>query len=297
MQPDVIPFLHDDTKTFSYVVAPPGGDTAVVIDPVLDFDYKAARTWTETADRILSSIRDRGYRVEWILETHAHADHLSAAPYLARALGAKVAIGEGIRSVQGRFTKIFNLPNEHQPSGAEFDRLLQDGDVVDTGGMEIRVLHTPGHTSDSNSFLIGDAVFVGDTLFMPDTGSARADFPGGDAGVLYDSIHSVLSLPEDTRMFLCHDYPPAGREPQCETTVGEQRARNIHVGADASREDYVALRQARDATLPMPRLIIPSVQMNIRAGRLPPAEENGVSYLKVPVNRLGKSPGERTGHD
>lgn len=297
MNPEVTPFLHEDTNTFSYVVALPGGETAVLIDPVLDFDYKAARTWTETADRILEFVRERGYEVEWILETHAHADHLSAAPYLRKQLGAKVAIGEGIEAVQGRFTKIFNLPNEYQPSGAVFDRLLREGDIVKTGGMDIQVLHTPGHTSDSNSFLIGDAVFVGDTLFMPDAGSARADFPGGDAGMLYDSMQKLLSLPEDTRMFMCHDYAPGGRDIRCETTVREQRERNIHAGRGVGREDYVRLRNERDAKLPMPRLIVPSVQVNIRAGELPPAEDNGVSYLKVPVNVLGRAPSGGTGHD
>ena len=297
MKPTVTPFFHEDTNTFSYVVAPPHGGGAVIIDPVLDFDYKAARTWTETADRILDFVRGEGYAVEWILETHAHADHLSAAPYLARELDAKVAIGEGIEAVQGRFIKIFNLPNEHQPSGASFDRLLKDGDVLETAGMQVEVIHTPGHTSDSNSFLIGDALFVGDTLFMPDAGSARADFPGGDAGMLYDSMQRLLKLPDDTRMYMCHDYAPGGREILFETTVGEQRERNIHAGRGVERDEYVQMRQARDETLPMPRLIVPSVQVNIRAGRLPPPEENGVSYIKVPVNLLGPKPGERSGHD
>ncbi len=297
MKPEVTPFFHEDTNTFSYVVAPPEGREAVIIDPVLDFDYKSARTWTEAADQILRFVRDSDYKVAWILETHAHADHVSAAPYLARELGAKVAIGEGIEAVQGRFTKIFNLPNEHQPHGADFDRLLRDGDVLRTGELEVRVIHTPGHTSDSNSFLIGDAVFVGDTLFMPDAGSARADFPGGDAGMLYDSMQKLLALPDDTRMFMCHDYAPGGREVKHETTVREQRERNIHAGAGVGREAYVSMRNERDAKLPMPRLIVPSVQINMRAGHLPPAEDNGVSYLKVPLNRLGRNPGERTGHD
>jgi len=297
MNPEVTSFFHADSNTFSYVVSPPDGSGAVIIDPVLDFDYKAARTWTETADQILDFVRGQGFQVDWILETHAHADHLSAAPYLARELGAKVAIGEGIQEVQGRFTKVFNLPNEHQPSGAEFDHLLKDGEVFETAGLKIQIMHTPGHTSDSNSFLIGDAVFVGDTLFMPDAGSARADFPGGDAGMLYDSMQKLLSLPEETRLFLCHDYAPGGREIRNQTTVGEQKRDNIHAGAGVSREEYIRLREARDATLPMPRLIIPSVQINMRAGQLPPAEDNGVSYLKVPLNLLGPKPGERSGHD
>jgi glyoxylase-like metal-dependent hydrolase (beta-lactamase superfamily II) len=297
MKPEVKPFFHDDSNTFSYVVAAPGSDGAIIIDPVLDFDYKAARTWTETADRMLTFVRDKGYRVEWILETHAHADHLSAAPYLAAELCAKIAIGKGIEAVQGRFTKIFNLPNEHQPRGAEFDHLLEDGEILETVGLRVEVLHTPGHTSGSNSFRIGDAAFVGDTLFAPDAGSARADFPGGDAGMLFDSMQKLLSLPDETRLFLCHDYGPGGRALRCETSVREQRERNIHAGRGVSREDYVRLREARDATLPMPRLIVPSVQINMRAGKLPPAEENGVSYLKVPLNVLGPAPGPRTGHD
>ena len=296
MNPEVTPFFHEDSNTFSYVVAPPGGGGAVIIDPVLDFDYKAARTWTMTADRILEFVRAKGYAVEWILETHAHADHVSAAPHLAKELGANVAIGEGITAVQGRFKKIFNLPQEYQPSGAEFDHLLKDGEVLETVGLKVRVIHTPGHTSDSNSFLIGDALFVGDTLFMPDAGSARADFPGGDAGTLFDSMQRLLELPDETRVFMCHDYAP-GRDIRHETSVREQRERNIHAGEGMRRDDYVRIRNQRDATLPMPRLIVPSVQINMRAGKLPPAEDNGTSYLKVPLNVLGAGPGERTGHD
>lgn len=297
MKPEVASFFHDDSHTFSYVVSAPGQSGAVIIDPVLDFDYAAARTWTGSADRLLAHVRERGLMVEWILETHAHADHLSAAPYLARELDAKIAIGEGIRSVQKHFTKVFNLPNAYQPNGAEFDHLLADGEVLETAGLAVRVMHTPGHTSDSNSFLIGDALFVGDTLFMPDAGSARADFPGGDAGTLYDSIQKLLALPDETRVFMCHDYAPDGREIRNETTIGEQRRGNIHVGSGRSRDDYVRLREERDATLPMPRLIIPSVQINMRAGHLPPAEDNGTRYLKVPLNRLGKKQGEHTRHD
>ena len=297
MKPEVTHFFHDDTSTFSYVVAPPADHGAVVIDPVLDFDYKSGRTWTESADKLLSFLRDKGYTVKWILETHAHADHITAAPYLAKQLGARIAIGEGIQAVQGRFNEILNLPKENQARGDDFDYLLKDAEVFETSGLEIRVMHTPGHTSDSNSFLIGDAVFVGDTLFMPDAGSARADFPGGDAGTLYDSIQKLLALPDETRMFMCHDYAPGGRQVRCETTVREQREQNIHVGRGTSRDEYIRLRQERDATLPMPRLIVPSVQINMRAGKLPPAEENGTSYLKVPINVLGRPPGERTGHD
>lgn len=286
MQPNVSAFFHEDSNTFSYVVTPPDGDGAVVIDPVLDFDYNAARTSTETADRILAFLREHERSVEWILETHAHADHLSAAPYLAQALGAKVAIGQGIRAVQRRFAKVFNLPDRYPANGNEFDHLLADGERLETAGLTIRVIHTPGHTSDSNSFLIGDAVFVGDTLFMPDAGSARADFPGGDAGTLYDSIQKLLALPNETRMFVCHDYAPGDREVHFETTVAEQRADNIHVGGGKSREDYIRLRNERDAGLPMPRLIIPSVQVNMHAGRLPEAADNGVRYLRVPLDQL-----------
>lgn len=287
MQPTVTAFFHEDTNTFSYVVTPPGGDRAVIIDPVLDFDYNAARTSTETADRILDFLREQELSVEWILETHAHADHLSSAPYLAGKLNARIAIGEGIREVQKHFTKVFNLPNEYQPNGAEFDHLLKDGETLETAGLTVEVIHTPGHTSDSNSFLIGDALFVGDTFFMPDAGSARADFPGGDAGMLYDSLQKLLALPDDTRMFMCHDYGPGGRSVRNETTVGEQRRHNKHVGGGKSRDEYIQLREERDAGLGMPRLIIPSVQVNMRAGRLPEVEDNGVSYLRVPVNLLG----------
>lgn len=297
MKPEVTAFFHEDTSTYSYVVAPPGGDAAVIIDPVLDFDYNSARTWTGTADRLLAFVRERGFEVEWILETHAHADHISAAPYLKRKLGAKIAIGEGIEQVQGRFIELFNLGPDVRPSGDDFDHLLREGEVLETAGLEVRVLYTPGHTSDSNSFLIGDAVFIGDTLFPPDAGSARADFPGGDAGMLYDSIQKLLSLPDDTRMFVCHDYAPETRKPNCETSVRAQREHNIHVGGGVSREAYTRMRNERDATLPLPRLIVPSVQINMRAGRLPPAEANGVSYLKVPLNQMGPPLGERTGHD
>lgn len=297
MKPEVTPFYHEDTGTWTYIVADPEAGEAAIVDPVLDFDYKAARTSTESAREVLATVRERGYRVPWILETHAHADHLSAAPFLKRELGASVAIGEGIKSVQGRFKKLFNLPNEYQPRGAEFDRLFQEGDQFHIGQIEGHLVHTPGHTSDSMSFVIGDAVFVGDTLFMPDGGTARCDFPGGDAGVLYDSIQKLFALPDETRMFVCHDYKPGGREPRCETTVGEQKRDNIHVGGNTSREEFAAFRDERDAGLAMPRLIIPSVQINMRAGDLPEPAANGIHYLNVPLNQLGREPEGGTGHD
>lgn len=297
MRPEVASFYHEDTGTWTYVVSDPDSGEAVIVDPVLDFDYKAARTSTESAREVLEHVRQKGFRVPWILETHAHADHLSAAPFLKRELGAQVAIGEGIQTVQSRFKKLFNLPNEWQPRGAEFDRLFQEGDTFKVGNIDGRLIHTPGHTSDSMSFLIGDALFVGDTIFMPDGGTARCDFPGGDAGVLYDSIQKLFELPDETRMFVCHDYRPGGREERCETTVGEQRKHNIHVGGGASREEFVKFREERDAGLAMPRLIIPSVQVNIRAGELPEPEDNQIHYLKVPLNQLGPETEGGTGHD
>lgn len=297
MQPEVTPFFHADTGTWTYVVADPEAREAVIIDAVLDYDPKAARTATQSAREVLAFVRKRDYRVAWILETHAHADHLSAAPFLKKELGAPIAIGEGIRQVQERFFKLFNFATHYRPDGSEFDRLLNEDDTLALGRFTIRLMHTPGHTSDSMTFVIGDAAFVGDTLFMPDSGSARADFPGGDAGMLYDSLHKLLALPDETRLYLCHDYPPEGREPQCMTTVAEQRENNVHVGGGRSRDDYIRLRNERDAGLEMPRLIIPSVQVNMRAGLLPDAESNGIHYIKVPVNVLGRAPEGGTGHD
>jgi glyoxylase-like metal-dependent hydrolase (beta-lactamase superfamily II) len=288
MQPTVTPFFHKATGTWSYVVSDPVTREATVIDPVLDYDWRSGRTGTATADALLAHLSAAALRLRWILETHAHADHLSSAPYLQARAGGQVAIGEGIRRVQATFKRIFGLGDEFVPDGTQFDRLLTDGDTVAVGGIAGRVIATPGHTSDSVSYLFGDALFVGDTVFMPDGGSARCDFPGGDAAELYRSVQRLYALPADTRVFVCHDYSPGGREPLCQTTIGAQRRSNIHLNAGTTENEYVALRLARDATLDVPNLIIPSVQVNIRGGHLPPAESDGVSYLKVPLNVFGR---------
>ena len=288
MPPTVTPFFHSPTSTWTYVVSDPATREAAVIDPVLDYDWRSARTGTSSADGVLAHLEAQGLRLRWILETHAHADHLSSAAYLQSRAGGQIAIGTGIRQVQATFKRIFGLGDEFAPDGRQFDRLFADGDTVALGGIEGRVIATPGHTSDSVSYLFGDALFVGDTVFMPDGGSARCDFPGGDAAELYRSVQRLYALPEATRVFVCHDYSPGGRPPQCQTTIGEQRRANVHLKADTSEHDYVAMRRARDATLDVPNLIIPSVQVNIRAGHLPPAESDGVSYLKVPLNVLGR---------
>lgn len=288
MKPDVHPFFHADSNTWSYVVRDPSGDAAVVIDPVLDFDAKAARTSTRSAQALVDFVREHGLGVHWIIETHAHADHLSAAHWLkSQWPHATLAIGEGIRQVQKAFAPVFNL-GEHVPTdGSQFDRLFADGDMFDVGGVEARVIAVPGHTSDSCAYLIGDALFTGDSLFMPDGGTARCDFPGGSARTLFRSIHRLFdTLPDDTRVFVCHDYGPNGREVACETTLRAQKRENIHVRAGIGEDEYVALREARDATLPMPALILPAVQTNLRAGALPAPEDNGVRYLKIPLDRL-----------
>jgi len=287
MRPGVHPFLHGPTSTWSYVVADPEARTAAVIDPVLDFDAPSGRASTETADRLLALIRESKYRVPWILETHAHADHLSAAPYLKQALGAKVAIGAGITDVQRTFREILNLGKEFEADGKQFDRLLSDGDEIAIGGLTLRAMATPGHTSDSLSYFIGDAVFVGDSIFMPDGGTARCDFPGGNASRLYSSIRRLFELPPATRVYVCHDYGPGGRERQCETTIAAERAGNIHVRDGVSETEFIAMRTARDATLGLPALLYPSVQVNIRAGAAPAAESNGRSYLKLPFSIPG----------
>lgn len=280
-------FLDSDSETFSYVVADPTTAKAVIIDPVLDFDYKSGRTKTESAEQILTYVTEQKLNVEWVLETHAHADHLSAAPFFREKLGAKVGIGVEIKHVQNIFKKVFNLEKEFLPNGAQFDRLFDDGDVLMVGNLNIRVLHTPGHTPADLAYIINEqAAFVGDTLFMPDVGTARCDFPGGSAKTLYQSIHKLLALPAETKIYVCHDYPTKGREHEYETTVAAQKADNIHVGGGTSEADFVARREARDATLEMPRLILPSIQVNIRAGHMPPADENGTVYLKVPINQL-----------
>jgi glyoxylase-like metal-dependent hydrolase (beta-lactamase superfamily II) len=288
MQPTVTPFFHAPTGTWTYVVSDPASREAAVIDPVLDYDGRSGRTGTSSADQVLAHLESAGLRLRWILETHAHADHLSCAPYLQSRAGGQIAIGTGIRQVQATFKRVFGLGDEFAADGRQFDRLLADGERIALGAIEGEVIATPGHTSDSVSYLFGDALFVGDTVFMPDAGSARCDFPGGDASELYRSVQRLYALPETTRVFVCHDYPPGGRPAQCETTIGQQRRSNIHLKDGTPEDEYVAMRRARDATLDVPNLIIPSVQVNIRAGHLPPAESDGVSYLKVPLNVIGR---------
>jgi glyoxylase-like metal-dependent hydrolase (beta-lactamase superfamily II) len=286
MQPEVTGFFHEDTNTVSYVVRDPESTTCAVVDSVLDFDNAAGRTRTEAADRIAAHVHDNGLTVEWLLETHVHADHLSAAPHIQGKLGGRLGIGAEITVVQDTFGRIFNAGTEFQRDGSQFDRLFREQDRFTIGGLAGFVLHTPGHTPACLTYVIGDAAFVGDTLFMPDYGTARCDFPGGSAAVLWDSIQKVLSLPDATRLFLCHDYLPEGRDRFVwETTVAEERARNVHI-AGRSKQEFVAMREARDAKLGMPKLIIPSIQVNMRAGHMPPAEDNGRVYLKVPLNTL-----------
>ena len=287
MHPDVHAFFDEATNTITYVVSDPQGSSCAVIDSVLDFDYASGRTDTRAADAVIAHIRERGLRLEWILETHVHADHLSAAPYLQEHLGGKLGIGERITVVQDTFGKVFNEGTRFARDGSQFDRLVRDDDRVMIGQMACEVMHTPGHTPACLTYVIGDAAFVGDTLFMPDFGTARCDFPGGSAAVMYDSIQRILALPDTTRIFVCHDYKAPGREVYAwETTVGAQKALNAHVGAGRPKEEFVAMRQARDATLGMPRLIIPSLQVNMRAGHMPEPEDDGTSFLKVPMNRL-----------
>jgi len=287
MQPVVTPFFHASTGTWTYVVAAPEGRQAAVIDPVLDYDWRSARTGTASAQAILEHLRSQGLELAWILETHAHADHVSSAAWLKSQSGGQIAIGQGIRGVQATFKSIFGL-DDFVADGRQFDRLLADGDTISLDGIEGSVIATPGHTSDSVSYLFGDALFVGDTVFMPDGGTARCDFPGGDAVALYRSVQKLYSLPPETRVFVCHDYSPGGRAPLAETTVRAQREGNIHLQADTTEQDFIAMRRARDATLDVPNLIIPSVQLNIGAGQMPPAGPDGVSYLKVPLNRIGR---------
>lgn len=286
VKPEVKAFFEEDSNTISYVVKDPNSTSCAIIDSVMDIDYAAGRISYDHADEIITYVKEQHLAVEWLIETHAHADHLSAAPYIQEQVGGLLGIGKNITIVQDVFGKVFNEGTEFQRDGSQFDRLFDEGETYEIGGMQAFVMHTPGHTPACMTHVIGDAVFVGDTLFMPDGGSARADFPGGDAGVLYDSIQKVLALPAEMRLFMCHDYGPNGREIRWETTVGEERAHNIHVGNGKSREDFVRMREARDATLGMPRLIIPSLQVNIRGGELPPADKDGRKFLKVPVNAL-----------
>ncbi|MGV3570410.1 MAG: MBL fold metallo-hydrolase [Ramlibacter sp.] len=284
-------FFDRSTGTVSYVVSDNASRAAAVIDPVLDYDFRSGHTDTRSADQLLAHVEAERLRVEWILETHAHADHLSAARHVQQRAGGRIAIGENIREVQATFRKLFNFERGFLLDGSQFDHLFTDGEVFRIGEVEAKAMLVPGHTPADMAYLIEDSVFVGDTLFMPDVGTARADFPGGDAATLYRSIRRLLALPPPTRMYVCHDYPPAGREAAWETTVGEQRARNIHVHDGTTEEGFVAMRQARDATLDVPTLILPSIQVNLRAGRMPPADDNGVAYLRIPINALPRGGG------
>ena len=288
MQPTVTPFHHTATGTWSYVVADPATRAAAIIDPVLDYDWKSARTGTQAVDPLIAHCREQGLTVRWILETHAHADHLSSAQYVKQQLGGEVAIGAGITSVQRTFKKLFGLGPEFVPDGSQFDRLLEDDASLPLGRSSIHVIPTPGHTNDSLSYLIGDAVFIGDTLFMPDSGSARCDFPGGDAAQLYRSVQRLFTLPAGTRVFVCHDYSPGGRAAVCETSIDEQRRANTHIRVGVDESSFVRMRTGRDATLDVPNLIIPSVQVNIQAGHLPPPAADGVRCLRIPLDVFGK---------
>mgnify|MGYP001578947262 FL=1 len=287
MQPHVEVFFDPATFTYSYVVTDPTSKRCAIIDSVLDYDPAAGRTSYASADRLIAYVREQHLHVDWLLETHVHADHLSAAPYLKRELGGQLAIGENITVVQNTFGKLFNAGSEFATDGRQFDHLFKGGDTFQIGSLEARAIHTPGHTPACMTYLIGDAGFVGDTLFMPDYGTARCDFPGGDARTLFQSIHRLFSLPDDTRLFMCHDYKAPGRDDfRFQTTVAEQRAHNVHVHEGIGEAEFVAMRSARDATLGMPMLILPSVQVNMRAGQLPPAEANGTRYLKIPLDVL-----------
>ncbi|WP_417668207.1 MBL fold metallo-hydrolase [Roseibium sp.] len=285
-KPEVTAFFDPATNTISYVVKDPASNACAVVDSVMDIDYAAGRITYDHADEIISFIEKNDLKLEWLIETHVHADHLSAAPYIQSKLGGKLGIGDKITVVQDTFGKIFNEGTEFQRDGSQFDKLFIDGDTYEIGGMKAFAMYTPGHTPACMVHVIGNAAFVGDTLFMPDGGSARADFPGGDAATLYDSIQKVLALPDDMRLFMCHDYGPNGRDIQWETTVGAEKEHNIHVGGGKTKEDFVKFRTERDAQLDMPKLIIPSLQINMRAGKLPPKDESGKTFLKVPVNGL-----------
>jgi glyoxylase-like metal-dependent hydrolase (beta-lactamase superfamily II) len=277
---------HADTGTWTHVVADPATGDAAIIDPVLDYEPKGARTGTASAESVLALCAAEGLAVRWILETHAHADHLSAAQWLKAQTGAPVCIGDGIRAVQAEFKPVYGLGDEFATDGSQFDRLLRDGECLPLGGMTLEAIATPGHTPDGMSYRVGDAVFVGDSLFLPDGGTARCDFPGGDAGTLYASIQRLYALPDATRVFVCHDYGPNGRPVQAQSTIGAQRAANIHVRADTPAADFAALRNARDATLALPALILPAVQVNIRAGHLPPPDGDGRRVLRLPLDTL-----------
>jgi len=287
MKPAVKTFFDEATFTATHLVVDPETKKAAIIDSVLDFDPASGRTSTSSADELIDEVKAQGLTVEWILETHVHADHLSAAPYLKAKLGGAIAIGDNIPVIQKTFGEVFNAEAEFARDGRQFDKMFADGEAFKIGGLDGKAVHTPGHTPACVTFVIGDMTFVGDTLFMPDYGTARCDFPGGDARTLYRSIQKIFALPDETRLFMCHDYKAPGRDQYAwETTVGEEKTKNIHVGGGVSEDDFVNMREKRDATLSMPRLILPSVQVNMRAGDMPPKEDNGVSYLKLPVNAL-----------
>lgn len=287
MRAQVQSFFDEQTSTVTYVIHAGPGTSCAIVDSVLDYDFRAGRTQTHSADAVIAYVRAHDLTVQWLLETHAHADHISAAPYLQRALGGVIAIGEHIRDVQHVFKQVFNLEPEFRLDGSQFGHLFKDGETFRIGELQARALHVPGHTPADLAYVVDEHLaFIGDTLFMPDVGSARCDFPGGDAATLYRSVRRLLALPEDTVLYMCHDYPPTSRAPIWQTTVAEERARNIHLHDGISETEFVAMRTRRDATLAMPNLILPSIQINIRAGELPPAEANGTRYLKIPLNAL-----------
>lgn len=286
MKPDVTAHFHNATNTITYIVADPSGGRCSIIDSVRDYDPRSGRMSTDFADKVIDCVRERGYTVDWILETHAHADHPTAAPYIQEQLGGRIAIGQHVSEVQATFKSIFNLGEDFATDGSQFDHLFGDNEDFKVGEITARVMHTPGHTPACVTYVVGDAVFVGDTLFMPDFGTARADFPGGDASALFRSIQRILSLAPETRLFMCHDYGPEGRKFAWETTVAEELSDNVHVREGVSEEEFVKTRTERDNGLDLPALILPSLQINIRAGRMPPPDDNGVSYLRIPINQF-----------
>jgi glyoxylase-like metal-dependent hydrolase (beta-lactamase superfamily II) len=286
MTPEIKHFHDSQSGTFSYVVSDPATKRAAIIDPVLGFSLETGRTNAEHVDAIAGWVEAQSLKVDWILETHAHADHVSSAQLIKSRLGGQVAIGEGIRSVQAHFGTLFNLGREFVADGQEFDRLFEDGETFAVGELEVRVLHTPGHTNDSVTYLVGNAAFVGDTVFMTDFGTARCDFPGGDAGLLYDSVMKLFALPDDTIFYLCHDYPPSERELRHAVPIAEQRADNVHINDTVTRDSFIKMRNERDATLKPPQLVLPSLQVNIRAGHLPEPDDNGTVYLRIPVDTI-----------
>ena len=286
MKPNVTSFFDNATNTISYVVADPNGNSCAIIDSVLDFDFSSGTIDYHNAEKIISFIEKMKLDLEWLIETHVHADHLSASPYIQKKLGGKIGISEKISDIQNIFGKTFNAGTEFQRDGSQFDRLFKDNDEYKIGSIKCKVINTPGHTPACTAHVIGNSIFVGDTLFMPDLGSARADFPGGDARELYRSIQKILSYPDDTLIFVCHDYPPTSRKVEWVTTVGEQKKKNIHVKTSIGEDEFVKVREARDKTLNMPKLIIPSIQVNMRAGNLPPAEDSGDVFIKVPINSM-----------